>query len=484
MDWLRLSQNCPELFEEETIYSWLSRWVYDSPYPSIGGMLSHLLGTRNKQLDSTFPSFVKALSDVSGIDAKILINQHTIVPYFKHFCEPQLFEEVLNDIYNGNTQTTHSKMSITAGRINESKWLNYCPQCVDEDVKEYGIAYWHVNHQLPGVSACVKHNLKLKGVIKCRRATIKPPQKISEDEYIYANQESLELANISLVLLNDEAPKLDGEVISGLYRHKLLSMGLASSCLSIHQAELRQLLERYWRPIMDVEAIKSTFELEKSRSYPASLFYHPESHHHPLKHLLMIVMLFGSLDELYTFQLSISTKPKKTIEPSKFNMHKETKLALKALQNGESLRQASYFSGLSIVKVKQIAVINGIAIERREQRLFEKDRELILKKLKRYEPTQKIAKSMTCSVGAVEQILSQNPEVVEQRKTERFTRNSIYHRTKLIIAMRDIAHNTRGKIQKAARTHYTWLFRYDKAWLYRILPPKQPAKYWRNISKK
>ena len=60
---------------------------------------------------------------------------------------------------------------------------------------------------------------------------------------------------------------------------KLLNIGLASESLSVNQTELRTLLEDFWAPVMDDEAIADIFELGKSRTFPASIFYFVASQH-------------------------------------------------------------------------------------------------------------------------------------------------------------------------------------------------------------
>lgn len=480
MDGFNLSQYCPELFEDETLYSWISRWAYDSPYPSIGGFLKVLLGTRHKQLDSMFPSYVSTLANISSISEEELINQHSVIPYFRSFCGNSLFQAILTDIYAGNTKTVHSKMSITAGRINDTKMLNYCHLCVENDIEKYGIAYWHVQHQLPGVSACVQHGQKLKEINKGRRRAIKPPQETSEDNFKQASSVELKLAKFSYELLFKDISKFDGEKLSSIYRHKLHELGMTSPCLTIHQAEVRKALEDYWMSLPHVDAIDHIFELGGGHTYPSCLFYHAKAHHHPLKHLLMIGMLFESFDELVVFSKNIQPTDLTTEEDlvSLEYEPEKVKIALLELINGNSLRHASSVSGLSVIKVKQIAIVNGIYVNRREQQIFSKDRQVIFKKLSLGYSTEHIAEEMNCSVGSVEQILSQHPELLPQRKKIRFIQRRQFHRAKLISTLKSNNTKTRSALQKKVRASYTWLFKHDNEWLYKNLPKRQKSQYW------
>lgn len=473
-----LVQYCPALFDDETLYSWVSRWVIETPKPYLGRILTELLGSRGKQVDSTFPSFIPELEKISGINGNKLLNEHSIVPFFRNFVCESNYQNVLSSIYTGETQDIHKHLSMTANRINGTSELRYCPKCCAWDIENKGVAYWHVNHQLPGVSACVKHALRLIPYAKQRRCLQLPPHNLISSVLTIASPESLKLARMAEDLMNNDFYQLDGERLADIYRHKLLDIGLASQSLSINQKELRALLEGFWTPVMDDEAIEHIFELGKSRTFPTSLFYHSESQHHPLKHLLMIAMLFDSLEELLAFEQSVFDDKGKTKITKKCEVNNKEGKAFSILKKGHSLREASRISGLSVGKVKQIAVVNNIEIDRREQCIFENERIRILNKLKRFEKTQSIAIDIGCSVGVIEQILSQNPEVVESRRLRRYWKKRYLRRAKLLVAMRDKSLKTRSAIQKAARTHYTWLFRYDKQWLYRHLPPKQKPRYW------
>ncbi|MDJ0577721.1 MAG: TniQ family protein [Xenococcaceae cyanobacterium MO_234.B1] len=39
--------------------------------------------------------------------------------------------------------------------------LKFCPKCCAEDTRKYGEAYWHRQHQIPGMLVCLKHKISL-----------------------------------------------------------------------------------------------------------------------------------------------------------------------------------------------------------------------------------------------------------------------------------------------------------------------------------
>ncbi|MCC0179846.1 TniQ family protein [Waterburya agarophytonicola K14] len=64
-----------------------------------------------------------------------------------------------------NLMRSKSSTSISqAAKISDkerNRVLKFCPQCRAEDEQKYGEAYWHRQHQIPGMLVCLKHKLPL-----------------------------------------------------------------------------------------------------------------------------------------------------------------------------------------------------------------------------------------------------------------------------------------------------------------------------------
>src|SRR4030095_7232407 len=51
----------------------------------------------------------------------------------------------------------HSRVGTIFHAKMRPEFLRYCPACVAEDRWQYGEAYWHRLHQVPGVIVCPHH---------------------------------------------------------------------------------------------------------------------------------------------------------------------------------------------------------------------------------------------------------------------------------------------------------------------------------------
>lgn len=64
-------------------------------------------------------------------------------------------------------------VSAMARRYRARAGIRFCPRCLDEDVRTVGEPYWHRAHQLPNVTCCPDHRVRLQTCCpRCGRACI------------------------------------------------------------------------------------------------------------------------------------------------------------------------------------------------------------------------------------------------------------------------------------------------------------------------
>jgi|TARA_R110002050_G_scaffold245808_10_gene383445 hypothetical protein len=476
-------QFTPPIYESETIYSWLSRWALRSGMPTQKTALNHLIGKHlNSQLMSSFPSYIPELSLASGISASQLIYEHTALPYFRFSSDPELYNSAIQTLAYGKSQDLYSRLSITANRIPESSHLKFCPQCSLKDYKHLGTTFWHLEHQLPGVTSCSIHKTKLEHVLKGRSKLLLPPYTTKTSQLIPASDVSIQLTKLSGQLLDDSLPQASNDVLRNGYRRRLIELNYASSMVSIKQTALRAGLEIYWNDIRNEPCINAILKLGHTHTFPSCLFHGKSTQHHPLKHLLLIGFLFKSVKNCisYCYQTSDlfssdlyqgEAKGNLALTPSKDSFQE---MIIRNLQNGRSLRSTADLVGLNISIIKAIAVQNEIVISRRPKKLFASHRRQIWRQLMTGKSTKEIALSLKCSDEAVQKELRCYPEFVELRKRIRFYKKRSQHRENLANTNTGEPSLTRGLIQSTARTSYTWLYKYDREWLESNLPPAIP----------
>jgi hypothetical protein len=94
----------------------------------------------------------------------------------------------IQSFINGNSTSKAFQFIVQNPRSIDIKtstdhW-KFCPHCIEADVHEHGVAYWHLSHQLPALSMCVKHDCELVSYGTRKRSERRwlPPQSLVFDD--------------------------------------------------------------------------------------------------------------------------------------------------------------------------------------------------------------------------------------------------------------------------------------------------------------
>lgn len=93
---------------------------------------------------------------------EFFIKNNMILPLYKPFVTANKYDEAIDNLKSGMLKSVMSSLGMTAGSICKINGFKYCPQCIDEDKKEYGKAYLHRLHQIDGNFICNKHKCLLQ----------------------------------------------------------------------------------------------------------------------------------------------------------------------------------------------------------------------------------------------------------------------------------------------------------------------------------
>lgn len=471
----------PSFYPEETVTSFTVRQVLSSGYPSTRISQNMLWGTENLQVNSSFPSLLPWITNNFNLNIGTLINDHTSLNYFRPFLSRSKYHQVKSAFSKGDTDFIHKWLGITSNRIKERETLSYCPLCVSVDIKAFGVAYWHRQHQLCGIRQCNIHGIDLIEKEAKRRNLILPPQVECNGESTNISQPLAFTIFSQWFLSQGEVVRFDFKQLSDCYRIALCERGLACQSLGVRQQELRcELVDHYERELKTNEW-QQIFESNQTYPFPQQLFYNYKNCHiHPAKHIALIAFLFNSPREfLRAYQCSKENTaihfqshqiPK---EDKRNSVKKITAQIMRLFKNGLSLRKISTHVGLSVIAVKSKVLANGGVINRRESKIFADVRRSIFRKLFIGMSTKQIAKQFDISIGAVEQLLTQYPAIVKQRQHFRYREKQLKHRSKLSAAMAKNPNYSRNKLKLKVSASYSWLFKHDKQWLYQNLPPSK-----------
>lgn len=152
----------PDIYPDELVYSWFSRYYVYTGYPNNRMALEDILYNRHCNPSKEFighlnPDMEQTIKRVYPIEELVL--EHTMFPQYARFIDLAKKKEALYRLEHDFCDA-HLLFSILP-RSEEDKYLKYCPLCAAEDREKYGEAYWHRRHQIRNMHVCVRHKCRL-----------------------------------------------------------------------------------------------------------------------------------------------------------------------------------------------------------------------------------------------------------------------------------------------------------------------------------
>ena len=153
-----------EPYPDELLYSIIARWHMRSGNGSASATRRQLFGSKSI-LSSSFYSnnnIYKIASKLPKdiIDVKQIILDSTLFKFHYRFYDKTEKEIFLEKFIAGNSSNHGAKMKGKAKKQKEYT-IKFCPLCKKMELKTYGESYWHTSHQIPGITICPVHKVRL-----------------------------------------------------------------------------------------------------------------------------------------------------------------------------------------------------------------------------------------------------------------------------------------------------------------------------------
>lgn len=181
--------HCP-IQPGEHLFSWINRIHLLMGYSSMKHTLSQLgIGNFTTKPYVYNQAFQDAINFYQRevLDYSNAFDNHTPLPIWHLSVTTEYYYEWR---CKNIAQLSHGELLTRA--LSQTNW-KFCPNCIHDDINEYGFSIWHVKHQLPGVTHCYKHahplvedDHKLKDL---RKAQI--PQFLELSSFINEDSEEL-----------------------------------------------------------------------------------------------------------------------------------------------------------------------------------------------------------------------------------------------------------------------------------------------------
>jgi transposase len=488
MDWLLPPPNLPTLQPGETLYSWagyvyaknavldpreLSRRLYGAPYAA-------LLHDFPAHLDGLDIRLAGALGN-----PRDLALSRTLLGYFLPPLASQVAAELLSRTRVSAYSTIKFKLGIPASRVGGNHPLKACCSCISEDEVGMGRAYWHIEHQFPSALVCVKHERMLRWVQGDitpvhQRGWILPtfglPRKWLEPPEPPARQvvKLMTLAEYSSAWAQLAPASLDSQQLSRTYQAAMRANGWVTTGGNLRLRDITAAVKDHFHGLDALPGLASIAVIRDdwpglvgtlARSAPRS--------GHPLKHLLLISMLFPDWTAFlraYEGARGPVPEPKTDIEDNQAATPAPMSAFAALVKAGSSLSSAAAEIGVSTSTGVRWAKLLSLPYTSRAKSLKPQMLDAVRACLRRGVTKEEV--SRTCGISAVSlnRLLSSEPALAEEWRKARTAIMRTANRAQFLRAIRSHPGWTIKQLRRLRGNGYMWLYRHDREWLLHHLP--------------
>lgn len=457
---LSVKMNVIPMLPNETVYSLVTRFAYLRAEYNARSVCHNWIGRFGLSINQQLPSGLERIAQLCDHNAEKLLQEHTLFPIYSMSVRKS--EELMLAMLSNRANNIASLSNALHLGVQTAKTHRYCPVCLEHDIQKYGVAYWHLEHQFTGISACTHHSTKLWHIHNTNRQFALPPSNsVVQPQFA----DTLEIEFAYFVMEHNEYFKTIPNYHPDVYDKPL-----------IHFANERGLTKgKYFkgRVIRD-HAIKFSHKLFGTDILSDvdifNLLHKPNHHCHPIKPLFL-QFIFQQIESEKT-KTTISSTP--VIPDRKTVMEKVRNLLS---QCEFSMREIAKRTKTSVGFVKKVAQLFKLPIQKRTQFIDEEVEAIALGLAMKGEPRHFIAEQLSISVGAVEKIIESKRYLSAWRHYKRMFKRRTEAREAILEVLNNDPSATRNKVKKCCSADYTWLYKHDPDWLYRVLPrPKNHTK--------
>lgn len=161
--------NFPLPYTDELIYSVVARAGAHMGIASPKQLLDTIFGSRSVIATVDLPNHLDRLHSLypSGLRYSVeqLAYEHTLFPIFAPFTVESRRKQCLKKMVANSQGAIHLMLGIAASRLKQSKYLRYCPLCLERQLTEHGEYYWQRQWQIVGADCCLEHGQLIEAYI-------------------------------------------------------------------------------------------------------------------------------------------------------------------------------------------------------------------------------------------------------------------------------------------------------------------------------
>jgi len=458
------------LLPDETIFSLMARMKILTINRRVDKLYDAILSCNYTQFCGVASYRIEFLSSQLEISLDELLNKHTSFGYYTHLMGKRHRLLFKNALKGDVSKALESLAGTVNSRISMPQYHAFCPYCAQQDIELHGVPYWHQCHELPGVTACHIHGIKLIRT-PMRPKHLELPD-INNSIKECANEQEILFAKLSADLRKKPAHRKSPEKVIERYRKQLDRSDYITPGGMIRSSQLLADIKYFWSDLLKIPDFQNLRLNGRTHNFVRDVLRGASTRTHPVKHLL----LAGFLNSLNSRQKrkSIEEAVRDSSRPGDINF------ALELLRKGVSLSKSAKQSGVSYYSIRKLAHEYQIPINSKPGKLTEQQKSEVFDLLRQGMPMKKIGEAMGVSESGIDNILSAHPALRAKRKKikqEDKEKKRVLNRQSALKIIQKNSNLTRKAIMEIDPDLFIWLKNHDKHWLYKQLPPaKSPQE--------
>lgn len=489
-----------DLFDSPTFLSWLpgetlfslaSRHHYFRGHVLAAHTCEEFFGHHRAGSQHDFPSrlsqFVRRTRGCFG-DVEEIAKHHTLLSYYAAFLPPEDLKNTVVSMSGDSVAHLKFRLGILTSRFRANHPLKACEACIEADRAAFGWAYWHMEHQFPGVWICQTHGQLLRESTLKATGAERFQWHLPAAEYFRSwpaelheamQREQGALQSLSELVreLVSQAPErsIDTTRLHEIYRVELARRAWVTAGGSLRMTAIAaSFLEhvKSLRVMPELETLPAT--PEEAAIQLGRMLRPPRSGTHPLRHLVLINWLFGSAEAFKQCYLSdvraIKTwSPGTTLKEDQSakdvkDPRRDQLVVLLSGQN-QSLRMAAKSLGVDVGTAMAWAAQAGLSVPRRPKKLTGHLRRQAITDLQSGADKAVVAANAGVSVITITKLLLSEVGLHAAWCHAKETKARASERQ----AWEELLRTHKGLGVKFIRalnpSAYIWLYRNDRAWL-------------------
>jgi len=474
---------------DETLFSLASRYHRVSGNRLAATTCLALFGHARQGCAHDLPSRIDAFverSEGKFGSAVEIIRQRTVLPFFLPFRDSGVALVAETSLRGHSIGHLKFQLGLLTSRFRAHLPLKACRICMTEDHSRFRIAYWHRTHQYPGVWVCPAHGEPLlQSTIKSTGierfgwhlpsfASLQPDPALTgtlDGSELLPKLGRLSAASVALGNLSSGF-HFDADRLATTYREALAAKGLAGKNGRLN---MKALGPSYMDAVTGLESLGEMSALPRDASAAVAqvsrLLYRRGTGTHPLRHLLLILWLFGdwtafwdSYQDSESGLLPPSSAASEELTDGRASPHRDVALELIRTSGCTATKAARTF-GVDVSTVMAWLAETGVATARRPKKLKADTKSALVKLVREGADKATVAVAVGVSVTTVTRMLRTEVGLRSAWQSARRKASQVRCRSTWTLLVGSNPNTSLPVLRMVAPDAYAWLYRNDRAWL-------------------